>query len=618
MNSIVSNTNQKVLFEISWEVCNQVGGIYSSIRSKIPAMLEKWDDRYFMIGPYLPDNTTEFEPIYYLDDSPVCCAIQKLRSFGFDVHYGYWLLLAGRPKVILFDIKSVWHCLETIRAEMKEITQVWDLSSEEIVNQILAFGEMVYLFLSEFLDINGKNGEIVAHFHEWMAGGGLIKLYEKKANIATVFTTHATLLGRYLAQNDPNFRNKIDGLDWYKEAQSYGIETQASLERMSAQSAGTFTAVSEIIAQECIQFLGRVPDLISPNGIEVSYLGYHEQVHLHHKYRKNIDKFIMSHFFPSYSFNLSKTLYFFTSGRFEYKNKGFDLTIDAIAFLNKKMKMARMDTTVVLFIITNQPIRSVNASVLHSHMMLNELEEISENIRSEVGSQLFRNVVASDEPNLPDLNDFVSEYAKYKRTRTILSWKNKSTPSILTHDLYHDDEIVDYCRQKKLQNSEKDKVKVVYHPEFIKSSNPLFGIEYDEFVSGCNLGVFPSFYEPWGYTPQECVIRGVPTISSNLSGFGDHISKTMKDHDSRGIYVLNRKTQSYQESVEQLTDIMFRFVKRARQAKVIDRNLINNDLEKFTWNQLKEHYDTAHELAFKRKKSLVPKKKNYVYSKELY
>ena len=124
MNSIVSNTNQKVLFEISWEVCNQVGGIYSSIRSKIPAMLEKWDDRYFMIGPYLPDNTTEFEPIYYLDDSPVCCAIQKLRSYGFDVHYGYWLLLAGRPKVILFDIKSVWHCLETIRAEMKEITQV--------------------------------------------------------------------------------------------------------------------------------------------------------------------------------------------------------------------------------------------------------------------------------------------------------------------------------------------------------------------------------------------------------------------------------------------------------------------------------------------------------------
>jgi glycogen(starch) synthase len=92
----------------------------------------------------------------------------------------------------------------------------------------------------------------------------------------------------------------------------------------------------------------------------------------------------------------------------------------------------------------------------------------------------------------------------------------------------------------------------------------------------------------------------------------------MKDHDSRGIYVLNRKTQSYQESVEQLTDIMFRFVKRARQAKVIDRNLINNDLEKFTWNQLKEHYDTAHELAFKRKKSLVPKKQNYVYSKELY
>ena len=618
MNSVVSNTNQKLLFEISWEVCNQVGGIYSSIRSKIPAMLEKWNDRYFMIGPYLSENTTEFEPIYYLDDSPVCSAIQKLRSYGFDVYYGYWLLLADRPKVILFDIKSIWQCLESIRAEMKDITQVWDFSSEDLVNQVLIFGEMVYRFLAEFLDINGKNGEVVAHFHEWMASTGLIKLYERKVNIATVFTTHATILGRYLAHNEANFRNIINSLNWYKEAKSYGIETQVTLERMSAQSAGTFTVVSEILTQECIQFLGRVPDLISPNGIEVSYLGYHEQVHLHHKYRKNIDKFIMAHFFPSYSFNLSKTIYFFTSGRFEYKNKGFDLTIDAIALLNKKMKMARMDTTVVLFIITSQPVRSLNASVLHSHMMLNELGDISENIRSEVGSQMFIDVISSNEPNLPDLNSFVSEDTKYKLTRAILSWKTKLSPNILTHDLYHDDEIVNYCRQKKLLNNRKDKVKVVYHPEFIKSSNPLFGIDYDEFVLGCNLGVFPSFYEPWGYTPQECAVRGVPTITSNLSGFGDSISQTMKDHDSRGIYVLNRKTQTYQESVEQLTDIMFRFVKRTRKAKVIDRNRISNDLEKYSWSQLKEHYDTAHELAFKRKKSLVPLKTNYVYTEGLF
>jgi glycogen(starch) synthase len=207
---------------------------------------------------------------------------------------------------------------------------------------------------------------------------------------------------------------------------------------------------------------------------------------------------------------------------------------------------------------------------------------------------------------MPDLNEFVNESVRYKRTRTILNWRTEKLPAVVTHDLVENDAIVDYCHKTNLMNNRMDRVKVVYHPEFINVSNPLFGLDYGQFVCGCHLGIFPSFYEPWGYTPQECVVRGVPTVTSNLSGFGHFITQTMPDHDDRGIYVVNRESQSYQKSVEQLTDIMYRFVKMTRRhnEKEVERNRMESTLEKFSWYNMRTHYDTAHEIALKRKKNM--------------
>jgi glycogen(starch) synthase len=570
-------------------------------------MIEKWGDRYFMIGPFFAKQAAEdFEPIYHLEDTPIGRTVRKLRSMGLSVHYGYWLLVTGKPKVLLFDIKSIRSRLDQIKSEFQEQHQVRDFNSDELLNQVMAFGEMVRLFLVEFMAENDPYEEVVAHFHEWMASSGLPKLYADKVNIATVFTTHATLLGRYIAQNEATYRSRLEKFNWRQEARRYGIEAQVTIERMAAQSAGTFTTISDIVAQECLHFLGRVPDLVTPNGIKLERFAYHQLENLHLEYRKHIHKFVMGHFFPSYTFDLNKTIYFFSSGRYEYKNKGFDMTLEALTLLNKKMKKARMNTTVVMFIITNQRVRSINASVINSHVVLNELEATCKSIQREVGHRLFRSVVSSNDTQMPDLNEFVNESVRYKRTRTILNWRTEKLPAVVTHDLVENDAIVDYCHKTNLMNNRMDRVKVVYHPEFINVSNPLFGLDYGQFVCGCHLGIFPSFYEPWGYTPQECVVRGVPTVTSNLSGFGHFITQTMPDHDDRGIYVVNRESQSYQKSVEQLTDIMYRFVKMTRRhnEKEVERNRMESTLEKFSWYNMRTHYDTAHEIALKRKKNM--------------
>jgi glycogen(starch) synthase len=361
--------------------------------------------------------------------------------------------------------------------------------------------------------------------------------------------------------------------------------------------------VSDVTARECEVFLGRMPDLVTPNGLNVvRFQAVHEFQNLHLKHKERIHEFVLGHFFPSYSFDLDKTLYFFTSGRYEYSNKGYDLTLEALARLNWKMVQAGMDMTVVMFIVTKQPYYSVNPDVLQSRAVLNELQETCTAIEKEVGEKLFLATAAGADHKMPDLNNFVDEYWRLRLRRTIQSWKTDKLPAFVTHDLKEEDGITEFCKRANLVNNERDRVKIVYHPDFISSTNPLFGLDYGQFVRGCHLGVFPSYYEPWGYTPLECVVRGVPTVTSDLSGFGDYIMQIMRDYENRGIYVINRKTQTFSQAADQLADILFKFVKMQRRDRIMQRNRVENISDVFDWMNLRSYYDTAHDLAAKRRK----------------
>ncbi len=597
-NKIVEST---LLTEIAWEACNQVGGIYTVLRSKVPTMVEKFGGNYCLLGPYVNANvSTEFEEIKEIE-GPFSKAAAKMREMGYEVHYGKWLV-TGRPKIVLVNPYSVFDKLADIKYLLWEHHNI-EVPEDDLINQVIAFGFLTKIFIDLASGNKTKNQNFIAHFHEWMAAIPIPELRKDNLPISIVFTTHATILGRYLAMNDPDFYNHLPFFDWLQESKNFNIEPQVRIERAAAHGSHVFTTVSEVTAVECKYLLGREPDIVTPNGINIERFHIsHEFQNQHQKYKDRIHQFVMAHFFNSYTFDLDKTLYFFTSGRFEFRNKGFGLTLEALARLNHMMKESGIDKTVVMFFITKQPYHSINPEVLENRAVMEELRQTCQSIEKQVGSQLFYKASSISDNKLPQLNDFVDDYWRLRFRRTLQSWKSDKLPPVVTHNLVNDtdDPILMFLRSANLVNSPDDKVKIVYHPDFIVPANPLWGIEYDQFTRGCNLGVFPSYYEPWGYTPLESIARGVPAVTSNLSGFGDFVLQNVHNPREKGIVVIDKVKKTFHESAQQLAEEMLFFVKQNIRERVDLRNKAEGASVSFDWNLLVKYYYKAYLLSVQR------------------
>ncbi len=393
------------LFEIAWEVCNQVGGIYTVIRSKVPSVIDKWGhENYCLIGPYFADQAAaHFDPATDFS-TPIGKAVLKLQERGFDVHYGQWIV-SGRPNVVLFNPYSVYDKLGEIKHFLWQDYHISVPGGDDLLDKVAAFGFQVKELFYYLCDSGFAQNNMIAHFHEWMAGLPIPGIRKKNLNIKIVFTTHATLLGRYLAMNDPQFYDHLPFYNWEKEAVNFNVKPIAEIERASAHGAHVFTTVSEITGKECTYLLGRTPDLILPNGLNIErFEALHQVQNQHVKLKDQIHDFVMGHFFQSYSFNLDKTLYFFTSGRYEYHNKGFDLTLEALARLNYKMQQAKMDITVVFFFVTKRPFYSFNPEVLQSKAQIEDVWRACEEIKEQVGKRLYTHITSEDGPyEFPDL-----------------------------------------------------------------------------------------------------------------------------------------------------------------------------------------------------------------------
>jgi len=600
-SSVPKNT---FLFEIAWEVCNQVGGIYTVIRSKVPSVIEKFGkDNYCLIGPYFADQAeAHFDPATDYT-SPIGKAVLKLQERGFDIHYGQWII-SGRPNVVLFNPFSVYDMLNEIKHFLWKDYHISLPGGDELLDKVAAFGYQVkeffnYLSLSEF-----GSEHVIAHFHEWMAGIPIPGIRKDNLNIKIVFTTHATLLGRYLAMNDPNFYEHLAFYNWEVEATKFNVRPIAEIERASAHGAHIFTTVSEITGKECTYLLGRTPDLILPNGLNiVRFEALHQIQNQHVKIKEQIHDFVMGHFFQSYSFDLDKTLYFFTSGRYEYQNKGYDVTLEALARLNYKMQVADIDTTIVMFFVTRQPFYTINPEVLHAKAQIEDVWRVCEEIKEQVGRRLYTQITSAEGTyEFPDLSSMVDDYLRLKLRRNIQSWKTKKLPKVITHTLKDDanDEILNFLRTSNLVNNRHDKVKIVYHPDFITTSNPLFRMDYNTFVRGCHLGIFPSMYEPWGYTPLECLASGLPSVTSEVAGFGDYVVNNITDHDERGMYIINRKGRNFYEIAEDLANIMFDFVLMSRRERISLRYKCEESSLHFDWSNLGKYYDQAYNMVIER------------------
>lgn len=598
MNSLY----EPLLIEVAWEVCNRVGGIYTVIQSKVPYMRERWGDQYCLLGPMTSKSLpVEFQASQDYS-SPFGKAVLSMREAGFEVSYGYWLI-TGKPQVILFNVYQMYSQIHRIKADLLKDDGVL-IRPEELSHQVISFGELIYEYLKHVTNADNNEKQVIVHFHEWMASSSLAKIKREEIPIATVFTTHATSLGRYLAMNDKQFYKHLSKADWKAAAQHFGIEAQVVIERNAALVADVMSTVSHVTDQECEFLLGRKSDIILPNGLNINkYEDLHELQNMHSKYRTKINDFVMGHFFNNYTFDLDNTLYFFTSGRYEFINKGYDITLEALKRLNERMKRAKIDKNVIMFFITKKPYTTINPLVLELRSLMDEIKQTCHSIERQIGEKLYYAAAQSDEENtLPDLNNLVDEYWQFRYKKTLLSWKTPYLPIIVTHNLVDDqsDEILQYMRAEKMYNQEENPVKIIYHPDFIDSTNPLFKLDYYQFVRGCHLGIFPSYYEPWGYTPVECIARGIPTVTSDLAGFGDFAKDKIRNLEEGGIYLVNRRHQDFEAAVEQLTDYLFDFVQKNRRERIRLRNSVESNAQEFSWDSLGRYYIEAYRMAIEK------------------
>ena len=587
-----------LLLEIAWEACNQLGGIYTVLRSKAPTMVDRWGGRYCLIGPYNHATASvEFEPAPLA--GPFGQAVKQLREEGVYAHYGRWLV-TGRPHVVLLEYLGVFDYLHEVKYRLWQDHEIATPDADELINNVVAFAEVCRRYLQILGHAELSRRRIVAHFHEWMSGATIPMLKKEDWGGSLVFTTHATQLGRFLAMNDGYFYDHLSHYDHQRESSRFNVQPQHRIERAASHGAHVFTTVSDVTAAECRHLLGRNVDIVLPNGLNIQrFAVHHEFQNLHRQYKQQIHRFTMGHFFPSYHFDLDKTLYFFTAGRYEVRNKGMDLTIEALARLNHLLGHTGSDMTVVAFIITQRPVRSINVTALQSKAMLEELHTVAEAIKDQIGDRLFK---AAATGKIPDMNSLVDEYWRLRMRRTIHTWKRDMPPGITTHDQVDDshDDILNQLRSCQLWNQEYNRVKVVYHPGFITPTNPLFGMDYDQFVRGCHLGIFPSYYEPWGYTPLESMALGVPAITSDLAGFGSYVSQMLPDHEEKGMYVLKRRDRSFDQSASQLAQHMLAYTQLDQRQRISLRNGVESFSVHFDWSNLGEMYHQAHELALDR------------------
>ncbi|KAJ3283397.1 glycogen synthase isoform 1 [Rhizoclosmatium sp. JEL0117] len=607
----IAKDSQILLFEIAWEVANKVGGIYTVIKTKVPVTVGEYGDRYCLIGP-LSYKTAHLEvdpiPDDKIDDAALASTLATLRQRGIRYLYGRWLT-DGNPKVLLFDVGSAYHRMNEWKADLWMVAGIPSPPDDHETNEAIVFGYLVAWFLGEIKHVHDSlapseshKPHIIAHFHEWLVGVALVLLRKRNFDIATVFTTHATLLGRYLCAGDVDFYNNLKYFDVDAEAGKRGIYHRYCIERAATHCADVFTTVSHITAFEAEWLLKRKPDGVLPNGLNVvKFSALHEFQNLHAKSKEKITEFVRGHFYGHLDFDLDNTLYFFTAGRYEYRNKGVDMFIESLARLNARLKAQNSKTTVVAFIIMPAKTHSYTVEALKGQAVMKQLRDTIQEVQNNIGKRLFEQAAKGKLPS--NAQSVILDEDLVNLKRRVFALKKDSLPPIVTHNLVDDatDPILNQIRNVRLFNDESDRVKIVFHPEFLNSNNPVLGMDYEEFVRGCHMGVFPSYYEPWGYTPGECTVMGVPSITTNLSGFGCFMEEMISIPSDYGIYIVDRRMKSVEESCDQLAGYMDEFCSKSRRQRINQRNRTERLSDLLDWKRMGLDYVKARWVALRRK-----------------
>ena len=535
------NLNPDYLFEVSWEVCNKVGGIYTVIATKALHLQSQLGRRHIFVGPDVWMHRSG-NPDFLEDPMLYRSWRAQALSEGLVFRVGRWNI-PGKPVAILVDYKQFLPKADDILTDLWKDFGVDSISGNWDYKESAVFGVVAGRVIESFWNYNLKGGEkVLAQFHEWQTGAGVLQIKRSGIPVATAFTTHATMMGRCLAGNNLPLYNNIAQYNGDEMARRFNVMAIYSLEKTSAQNADVFTTVSEITAKECAQFLGRPVDVVTPNGFENSFTPATDQQYeqLHDKARARLVEVATA---MSAEEVPSNAVFIGIGGRYEYRNKGIDVFIDALDRLNK----------------SNFEGRSIQAFIM----------------------------IPSGHHG-PD-KEIVAKLAGKGNARY-----QSQTSHILMNAEY--DAITNRLREIGLTNALGDKVKVYFIPSYLNGDDGVFNMPYYDLLCGLDLALFPSYYEPWGYTPLEALAFRVPTLTTTLAGFGMWVRSHYKG-DHPGITVLDRDDNNYSQVVDGVVD-------RVREIAGLDLEVRNKYRENARevaqialWENQIVYYQEAYSLA---------------------
>lgn len=536
------------IFETSWEVCNKVGGIYTVLSSRAKTLKDNYQDQLVFIGPDLKQPTANVD---FKEDAKLFPAWKKAAAnFGVKCRIGRWMV-PGEPVAVLVDFEPFFEQKNNIYA------QAWELFS---VDSIRAYGDydeasMFSYAASRFAEAVVSNcieqqAKVIYQAHEWMSGLGMLFLKKQLPRVATIFTTHATSIGRSIAGNNKQLYAYFEGYNGDQMARELHMDAKHSIEKQSALQADCFTTVSSFTDRECKQLLDKAADVVLPNGFENDFVPNRSAFT---KVRREARKQILKVAGALTGCEMpDDTLIVSTSGRNDYRCKGFDVFLESMAQLRAQLNEANSEQQVLALIEVPCWLKGPRA----------------------------------------DLQDRLK--SKQKATMPLPN-------PVITHDLHNlnDDRIVQEIWKLGLKNLPTDKVKVLLVPCYLEGNDGIFNMAYYHLLAANDLALYPSYYEPWGYTPLESCAFHTPCVTTDLSGFGQWVDNVL-GHSGElkdGVCVIHRTDGNFYEVAQKMCAVVHEMLLLTTKERTEVRNKAAKLANKAQWKHFIKFYYQAYDFA---------------------
>lgn len=536
------------IFESSWEVCNKVGGIYAVLSTRAKTLQDRLHDRLVFIGP---DCWKETESPYFQEDDNLFREWQLAASKqGLKIRVGRWTV-PGEPIAVLVDFNQYFSKKNEIYGQLWNDFQVDSLHAYGDYDEASMFSYAAALVVGSFYDFYlDATKKVVYHGNEWMTGLGLLYVQKHYPQIATIFTTHATSIGRSIAGNNKPLYDYLFAYNGDQMAEELNMQSKHSIEKQTAHNVDCFTTVSDITARECLELLDKPVDVVLPNGFEDDFV---PRGAAFTRKRKWARKRLLDVANALLGTDLGdETLLISTSGRYEFRNKGVDVYIEA---MNRLLRDKNLDKNVVAFV----------------------------KVPGWVG-----------EPR-KDLQDRLASGKKFDTPLEV--------PSVThwLHDMSHDN-VLSMLKHLDMQNRKEDRVKLIFIPCYLTGNDGILNLSYYDVILGNDLCIYPSYYEPWGYTPLESVAFKVPCVTTDLAGFGLWANSEIGHYGEigDGVKVIHRTDYNFSEVADNIKDTVSKFSHFTVAQVKKSRDNASKLSKKALWSHFIKYYEDAYDIALRK------------------